>query len=235
MKDLGIKSDQKTVSYSYDNKNMKLNFTNAGEVVSVKAYNIAGVEKAGKNNEGNDNIIVDLSKLTEGVYIVVVTFSDDTKRTFKIFSLKEESFAYNLGTVNANFKWGYYDKYTENVVKKYQKLRGLNPSGVCDSKTIQKLLADAKKIDEVPNYGGLDLNDSAYSLARKNANAQIEKNQKEWEKKRISEVTTKEVQKELEKQKIKKTKEISDDMIDFEFDETMLNFVIKKSDSLIKN
>lgn len=235
LKKLGIKSDEKMVSYNYDNKTKKLNFQNAEDVVSVKIYSASAAEKASKNNEGNNNIVVDFSKLTEGVYIVVVTFSDDTKRTFKIFSLKEDLFTYNLGTVNANFKWGYYDKYTENIIKKYQKLRGLNQNGVCDPKTIQKLLSDAKKIDNIQNYGGLSLDDSALMLARKQANYQIEKNQKEWEKKNISEVTVDEAQKELNKQKLKITKEIGDGTSKFEFDETMLNMVTKKADSLIKN
>ena len=72
-------------------------------------------------------------------------------------------------------------------------------------------------------------------LAIEQAISQIEKNQLEWEKKNESQVTEEEVQEELNKQKEKKIKEITDDLNDLEFDENMLNMVSKKSDTLMKN
>lgn len=235
LKKLGIKSDQKVASYSYDSKNMILNFQNAEEISSVKVYSVYGREMASKNNDEKTNILVDMSKLQEGVYIVNITLSDDTKRNFKIFSLKKSSPAYNLGAVNSSFKWGYYDKYTENVIKKYQKNRGLNPDGVCGNDTLESLLEDSKKFDKINNYGNISLDSKSMKLAIEQASSQIEKNQLEWEKKNESQVTKEEVQEELNKQKGKKIKEITDDLNDLEFDENMLNMVSKKSDTLIKN
>jgi hypothetical protein len=235
LKKLGIKSDQKVASYSYDSKNMILNFQNAEEISSVKVYSVYGREMASKNNDEKTNILVDMSKLQEGVYIVNITLSDDTKRNFKIFSLKKSSPAYNLGAVNSSFKWGYYDKYTENVIKKYQKNRGLNPDGVCGNDTLESLLEDSKKFDKINNYGNISLDSKSIKLAIEQASSQIEKNQLEWEKKNESQVTKEEVQEELNKQKGKKIKEITDDLNDLEFDENMLNMVSKKSDTLIKN
>ena len=235
LKKLGIKSDQKVASYSYDSKNMILNFQNAEEISSVKVYSVYGREMASKNNDEKTNILVDMSKLQEGVYIVNITLSDDTKRNFKIFSLKKSSPAYNLGAVNSSFKWGYYDKYTENVIKKYQKNKGLNPDGVCGNDTLESLLEDSKKFDKINNYGNISLDSKSMKLAIEQASSQIEKNQLEWEKKNESQVTKEEVQVELNKQKGKKIKEITDDLNDLEFDENMLNIVSKKSDTLIKN
>lgn len=235
LKKLGIKSDQKVASYSYDSKNMILNFQNAEEISSVKVYSVYGREMASKNNDEKTNILVDMSKLQEGVYIVNITLSDDTKRNFKIFSLKKSSPAYNLGAVNSSFKWGYYDKYTENVIKKYQKNKGLNPDGVCGNDTLESLLEDSKKFDKINNYGNISLDSKSMKLAIEQASSQIEKNQLEWEKKNESQVTKEEVQEELNKQKGKKIKEITDDLNDLEFDENMLNMISKKSDTLIKN
>ena len=111
----------------------------------------------------------------------------------------------------------------------------MNPDGVCGNDTLESLLEDSKKFDKINNYGNISLDSKSMKLAIEQASSQIEKNQLEWEKKNESQVTKEEVQVELNKQKGKKIKEITDDLNDLEFDENMLNIVSKKSDTLIKN
>jgi hypothetical protein len=204
LKELGITSKTKPTYYFYDNKTKNLKVEGTESVENVSVYNFAGRLMKSTDNDGKSNMNVDFSKFSEGVYIVYITFDDNTKRAIKLFSLKDKSVSgvYNTGSVNQTFKWGYYDNYTKKIVEAYQKKKGLSVDGVCGSNTLEMLLSDVNKMSSIENFGNLPLDGKALERARKQAIEIIKKNQESFDN-LSSKISPRMLEEEYQKQKNK--------------------------------
>ena len=232
LKELEITSKTKPTYYFYDNKTKNLKVEGTESVENVSVYNFAGRLMKSTDNDGKSNMNVDFSKFSEGVYIVYITFDDNTKRAIKLFSLKDKSVSgvYNTGSVNETFKWGYYDNYTKKIVEAYQKKKGLSVDGVCGSNTLKMLLSDANKMSSIENFGNLPLDGKALERARKQAIEIIKKNQETFDN-LSTKVSPRMLEEEYQKQKNKVQEDTFKELEKMDLDENDLQELEDRLDS----
>jgi hypothetical protein len=81
-----------------------------------------------------------------------------SKETEKVLSgkpLNNSNYKMDYG-IKKDFKWGYYDKQTENMVREFQKKYGLTVDGVAGENTFKKIKELVEKLGDktIPDYTG---------------------------------------------------------------------------------
>jgi len=104
---------------------------------------------------------------------------------------------------NIPFKWGYYDKQTEDMVKEFQKKYGLLSDGDAGRNTFTKMLSIVKGLGEkqIPNYNKLNWSPKEIESLRKKVEEELKADSLKMGENENSNVTKEQVEQSIKEQK----------------------------------
>jgi hypothetical protein len=117
---------------------------------------------------------------------------------------KDEKPTKEYGSIEGLFKWGFYDEFTESMVKEFQKKYGLKADGVCGPNTFEKMLDILNRLGSnvvIKNYSGIVMTANEIKKLREEASKILDNEVKNMDKQ------TKELVKSMNQSKFEESKE----------------------------
>ena len=152
---------KQTTTYSINNGVLEIK--NAKDIKEYNLYTSMGKLVDSIKNTNKEVTLKSKKLKDKGVYILKVTTINNDIKTIKINNIEgNRGNIYSSGKISDEPKWGYYDNFTEDMVKDYQKKNGLVNDGICGPKTLGSIINNIKNgsIKNIKNVSGYNIKDS---------------------------------------------------------------------------
>jgi hypothetical protein len=182
---------------TYSINNGILEIKNAKTIKEYSLYTSTGKLVDSIKNTNKETTLKSKKLKDKGVYILKVSTINNTIKTIKINIIDNGQGNIILPTekINDKPKWGYYDNFTEDIVKEYQKKNGLVDDGICGPKTIESIINNIKNgtIKNIKNISNYTIKDSDIDKLSYGSNEKIptKEEMEDAKKQQIEKITSK--------------------------------------------